>query len=169
MARRYPQAGAADTLARIPPAPLSNRRMMDSRFESLGRLGGHVVFLGTPGGLIFQAFGLILGSFLEPWGPFWEPLGVILEALGGPWVTFWTLGGRQKAIYPSDRSASHTFRILSRQNGPKWLPKGSQNGAKIHQKFGQQKGCRKHSEKGGAGVDQDLPWTSKTIQIHCKT
>ena len=72
------------TLARIPPAPLSNRRMMDSRFESLGRLGGHGVCLGTPGASFFEplgSFGDHFGSlgdhFGSLWGSFWEPWGVL--------------------------------------------------------------------------------------------
>ena len=128
---------------------------------------------------------VVMGSSLESlgtsfWtlsGPFLKPSGVILGALGGH---FGSLGGslgdfldvfgaRQKAIYPQDRSARHTFGILSSQNGPRWLPEWSQNGPKIDQKSDQQKGCRNLSETGGVGGDKDLPRTSKTIPNHCKT
>ena len=99
-------------------------------------LGPHFLSLWGHFGIILGALGTILGAFGGHFG-----------SLGGPWVTFWNLGARQKAIYPQDRSASHTFGILSRQNGPKWLPKGSQNGPKMHQKSGQKKDAEKDQKK----------------------
>ena len=66
------------TPRRIPPAPPRNRRMMDSRYESLGRLGGHGVCLGTPG-----------ASFVEPLGSFWDHFGSLGDHFGSLWGSFW--------------------------------------------------------------------------------
>ena len=96
--------------------------VMGSSLESVG------MSFGVPPGVIFGALGCHFGSFLvhfwslggsfwelfdpfwEPWGSFWAPWGSLGDFLGGlvPWG-------------PSDGSAPHTFRILSRQskNRPK--------------------------------------------------
>ena len=81
-----------------------------------------------------EAFGVILGAFGDHFGSLGGSLGDFLD----PWA-------RQKAIYPSDGSGRHSFGILSRQNGPKWFPKGNQNGHKIDQTFGQKKDAEKEA------------------------
>ena len=74
------------TLARIPPARHSTRRMEDSRYESLVRLGVDGVSPGTPGGIFLGPsrghFCSLGWSFWELFGSFWEPWGVIGRLLG---------------------------------------------------------------------------------------
>ena len=110
------------TLARIPPARSSTRRMVDSRYESLGRLGDHGVFLGTSGEVFlgpsrghFSTFG---GHFGSLGGSFWEPLGVILETLGVIGRLFWGVGENiSLPLTPSLR-----FGCQSGPNGPNVCP-----------------------------------------------
>ena len=126
---------------------------------------------------------VVMGSSFESLGTsFWDPLGVICEALGchfgsfwdhfgslgGHWATFWTFEARQKAIYPQDGSAEHTFVILSSQNGPRWLSKWNQNGQNIDQKMDPKKDAEKDRKKEASEATRTSLGPRKPSQIIAK-
>ena len=93
-----------------------------------------------PVGVIFRPLGTILGAFGGHFGSLGGSFGVLWAALG-------RLFGGLVPWNPSDGSAAHTFGVLSRQNGPRWLPKWSQNGSKIDENIDQKKDADKNRKK----------------------
>ena len=107
---------------RIPPARPSNRRTMDSRFESLGLWGVMGSFLEPLG-----------PSFFEPWGSFWGHFWTLGDLFGSLWVSFWepwgVLWGSWGRLFeglvfgtPLAHSPSPCCRHQRVANGPKMDP-----------------------------------------------
>ena len=104
---------------RIPPARPSNRRTMDSRFESLGVWGVMGSFLEPLG-----------RSFFEPWGSFgviFGPLGTYLGAFGGHFGSlggsFGGLGAVFLKVWSSEPPSPIPCRSVLATNGGQMNPK----------------------------------------------
>ena len=114
-----------------------------------------------PVGVIFRPLGTILGALGRQFGSLWGSFGVLWAALG-------RLFGGLVPWNPSDRSALHTFRILSGQNGPRWLPKWSQNGPKIDEHIDQKKDAEKDRKKEAPEATRTSLGLQKPSQIIVK-